>query len=258
MKSACLFLVVTTGLTAQTAVSLKVVRGANLLVLTNVFLNGAGPFRMAIDTGNASSLIRREVARRIHARPVYAVEQVTAAGVTLLPVVLLDSVTTGALTEHSVEAMVGDVRLEALDGILGQSWLARHDYLLDYRNSLLVLDEPPPDRGLMLPLHSAEGRPSFTAKVDGREAKVVLDSGASTVVLFDCAPQPRLRAALLTNSDTAEGGEATARIALPGFPERKMRAVCFSLPDHPPALLPASVFSAVFVSNRDAYLRLVR
>jgi predicted aspartyl protease len=258
MRSACLLLVLTTKLAAQAPVSLKAVRVDHLLVLRDVFLNGAGPFRMAIDTGNASSLIRPEVARRLAARAVYAVEQVTAAGVRRLPVVLLDRVATGAITERTVETMVGDVRLDAVDGVLGQSWLVRHDYLLNYRKNLVVLDEGPPDRGLTIALHSADGRPSFSAKVDGRHTELILDSGTSTVVLFDCTPQPRLKATLLTNGDSTNAGETTTRIALPGGGEWKMHAVCASSPEHLPGLLPASAFSAVFVSNRDGYLRLTR
>jgi len=228
MRSACLLLILITGLTAQTPVSLKAARVDRFLVLKDVFLNGLGPFRMAIDTGNASSLIRPEVARRLEARAVYAVEQVTAVGVSRLPVVLLDRVTTGALTERTVEAMIGDVRLEGVDGVLGQSWLARHDYLLNYRKRLVVLDQAPPDRSSTIALHSADGRPSFSAKVDGRYTELVLDSGTSTVVLFDCTPRPRLEATLLTNGGSTDAGETMTRIALPGAGERTMHAVCAS------------------------------
>jgi predicted aspartyl protease len=239
-------------------VSLQAVRVGHLLVLSDVFLNGAGPFRMAIDTGNASSLIRPEVARRIEARAVYAVEQLTAPGVRRLPVVLLDRVTTGALTERTVEALVGDVRPDAMDGVLGQSWLVRHDYLLDYRKNLVVLDERPSGRGSVIALHSVDGRPLLSAKADGRPTELILDSGTSTVVLFDCIPQARPKAALLTNGGSARAGEATTRIALPGERDRDVQAVCVSVPEHMPGLLPASAFSTVFVSNRDGYVRLSR
>src|SRR5438094_885761 len=126
MRFAYLFLIPTACVTAQTAVSLNAARVGHLLVLNDVFLNGEGPFRMAVDTGNASSLIRPEVARRVNARAVYSVEQVTAGGVRAMPVVLLDRVTTGALIERTVEAIVGEVQVGAVDGVLGQSWLIRH------------------------------------------------------------------------------------------------------------------------------------
>jgi predicted aspartyl protease len=258
MRFACFFLILTTALTAQTRVLLKAVRVGHFLVLKDVFLNGVGPFRMAIDTGNASSLIRPEVARRLRARAVHAVEQVTIAGVRRVPVVLLDRVTTGALTERTVEAMVGDVRLDALDGVLGQSWLVRHDYLLDYRSNWVVVDGVPPDRGLSTALHSEDGRPLLSAKVDGASVELLLDSGASMVVLFECTGQVRRKTTLLTNGDCVEAGETSTKIALPGDKERNMHAVCVRSPQHARGLLPASVFSAVFVSNRYGFLRLTR
>jgi hypothetical protein len=144
-----------------------------------------------------------------------------------------------------------------VDGVLGQSWLVRHDYLLDYRKNQVVLDEVPPGRGLTLALHSADGRPSLSATVDGRRTELILDSGTATVVLFNCAPQPRLRETLLTNGDTAPAGKATIRIALPGEGERTMPALCATT-QRAPGLLPANAFAGIFISNRDGYLRLIR
>src|SRR5512140_2494429 len=119
MRSAYLFLILSTDLTAQTAVILKAARIGHVLVLKDVSLNGTGPFKMMVDTGNSSSLIRPETARRLGLRPVYEVDQVTTAGVRRLPVAIVDRVTTGFLTERAVEAMIGDVRLEGVDGVLG-------------------------------------------------------------------------------------------------------------------------------------------
>ena len=169
MRSAYLFLMLSTGLMAQTPVFLKAECVGHVLALKDVFLNGTGPFRMMIDTGNASSLIRPEVTRRLRVRTAYAVDQVTTAGVRRLPVVVLDQVTTGALTERAVEAIVGDVRLDGIDGVLGQSWLLRHDYLLDYRNHRVVIDGVPPEHGLSVALHSADGRPSEIGRASCRE-----------------------------------------------------------------------------------------
>jgi predicted aspartyl protease len=258
VTSASLLLILTTGLAAQTPVSLKAVRVGPFLVLKDVFLNGVGPFRMMVDTGNASSLIRPEVARLLAARAVYAVEQVTATGTRRLPVVLLDRVTAGSLTERTVETMVGDVQLDAVDGVLGQSWLVRHDYLLDYRKNMVVVGEVPPVHGLTIALHSADGRPLLSAKVDGRKTELILDSGTSTLVLFDCTPHTRLSATLLTNGDSGRAGEATIRVALSGGGVRKMHAVCASSPENGQGLLPASAFSTIFVSNSEGYVRLAR
>lgn len=255
MRSAYLFLMLSTGLMAQTPVVLKAARVGHVLVLKDVFLNGTGPFRMIVDTGNSSSLIRPRTAQRLGVRPAYAVDQVTAAGVRRLPVAVIDRVTTGALTERAVEAMIGDARLEGVDGVLGQSWLVRHDYLLDHRHCRVVIDGAPPEGGLSMTLHSADGRPSVKVKVDGRPLELILDSGAPAVVLSQCAGAVSQQATLLANGASVGAGETSTRIALPGDRERYMRAICVNSLQ-PPGLLPASAFSEVFVSNRDGLVRL--
>ena len=243
---------------AQAPVVLTATRVGHVLVLEDVYLNGIGPFRMMIDTGNSSSLIRPETAHQLGVRPAYSVDQVTSAGVRRVPATIIDRVTTGALNERAVEAMIGDVRLEGLDGVLGQSWLVRHDYLLDHRHGRVVIDGVPPERGLSLALHSADGRPLLTAKVDGRALELVLDSGTPVVVLFQCAGAASQQTTLLANGGSVGAGETSARIAFPGERERHMRAMCVDSFEPTPGLLPASSFSEVFVSNRDGFVRLRR
>lgn len=258
MRARCLFLVLSASLTAQSPILLKATRAGHMLVINDVFLNDLGPFRMGVDTGNESSLVRPEIAQRLGLQFVYAVEQVTLAGTRRLPVVRLDRVATGTLTERDVEAIVGDVRLKEVDGILGQSWLIRHNYLLDYRNRRVVIDGLPPDRSLSVALHSEDGRPMLAAKVDGEPAHMVLDSGTPVVVLFRCGERDLERSRLATNSGSVAAGETSTRIVLAGDHERHMRAVCVQSSQGSPGLLPTSAFSIVFVSNRDSLVRLRR
>jgi hypothetical protein len=189
---------------------------------------------------------------------VYAVEQVTLAGTQRLPVVQLDRVTTGTLTEQAVEAIVGDVRLKEVDGILGQSWLIRHDYLLDYRNGRVVVGGLPPNSSLSIALHSEDGRPMLAAKVDGEPAHLVLDSGTPVLVLFRCGERDSEQSRLATNSGSVAVGETSTRIGLAGDHQRYMRTVCVRSSQGGPGLLPASAFSVVFVSNRDGRVHLRR
>jgi predicted aspartyl protease len=246
-----------TALAGET-VTLKASRVGHVLVLNGVLLNGAGPFRMMVDTGNASSLIRPQVARRLEVRPAYTVEHEAGGHTRREPVALLDQVTTGGLTEHSVEAMIGDVALDGVDGVLGQSWLVRHNYLLDYRNGRVEIDGPPPAAAANMALHSEDGRPLVDAMVDGRRANLVVDSGAPAVVLFECAARLQRGVVLVTNGTAVEATEALARIALTGDRERQMRAVCIDSGRRQAGLLPASAFSGVFVSNREGFVSLTR
>jgi predicted aspartyl protease len=262
MKIVWLIFTAATAVLAQAETTLEASRVDHVLVLNKVFLNSVGPFRMMVDTGNASSLIRPRVAQRIKAHATYAVEHVTAAGTQVLPVVVLDEVEAGGVRDHvrdlGVEAMVGEVSLDGVDGVLGQSWLVRHDYLLDYRNHRVVVDGEPSAQGNRTAFRSTDGRPILAAEVDGRRTEMVLDSGASVVVLFETGGRLRARAMIRTNAFFAEAEQGSVRIGVGDGQVRRMNAVRVSAAESAPGLLPAHAFAAVFVSNRYGFVELTR
>ena len=108
MKTTCLILFMSAVLAAA-EISLKADRMEHVLVLKQVYLNDQGPFRMMIDTGAASCLIRPTIAKQLRLRPVYAVQQDTVAGLKRVPVVILDKLRVGPAGDQAVEAMVTDV-----------------------------------------------------------------------------------------------------------------------------------------------------
>ncbi|MGA2117406.1 MAG: retropepsin-like aspartic protease [Bryobacteraceae bacterium] len=240
-------------------VLLKASLAGHALILNDVFLNGTGPYRMLIDTGNASSIVRPEIARRLNLKAAYAVEQACVAGVRRVPVAILDEVRAGSVSDRSVEAMIGDVFQPSVDGVLGESWLVRHDYLLDYRNRRVALDAAAAGSGVRVPLRSPDGLPVVVASVDGRARELVLDSGSSDVVLFE---KPALDGALTARLD-ANGGvvpaqNCTVRFSLAGARDRLMDAVRIDVHGLGPGLLPASAFASVFVSNREGFVEFSR
>ena len=184
MRLAC-FVIILATLSAAAQEPLNTSVAGHSLVLNEVFLNGAGPFRMLIDTGNASSIVRPQIARRLNLKPAYSVDRASVAGVRRVPVAILDEVRAGSVSDRSVEAIIGDVFQSGVDGVLGQSWLVRHDYLLDYRNRRIGLDGPAPASGISVPLLSEDGRPVVVASVEGNPRELVVDSGASAVVLYE-------------------------------------------------------------------------
>jgi predicted aspartyl protease len=222
------------------------------LVLHDVYLNGAGPYRMLIDTGNASSIVRPEVARRLNLKTAFTVDHATVAGVRKVPVAILDEVRAGAASDQAVEAMICDVFQAGVDGVLGESWLVRHDYLLDYRHRRIELDGAPARSGVRVPLMSEDGRPVVAASIDGKPRELVVDSGASAVVLYG-------RAAALTSRVDANGGSAAAqtcrvRMSLGGGNDRLLEAVRVEARGLGAGLLPASAFTTVYVSNREGFV----
>jgi predicted aspartyl protease len=247
-----------TGVNRGAEVTLPLHRAGHTLILEPVYLNGQGPFRMMVDTGNASSLIRPQVAQKLGARAAYSVEQITSAGVRRAPVLVIGRLTVGSVIDQQIEAMVGAVAIDGVDGVLGQSWLVRHDYLLDYRNLRLVLDGAPPEGAARTDLRSVDGRPAVAALVDGIALDLVVDSGADILVLFEHKLHSAGEATLLTNGQSAGAELGSARVALGGSRERRMTAARVNSPQLSGGLLPANAFRAIYVSNRDGFVELER
>jgi len=246
-------------LAVRTGVLLKTSLAGHAVVLNGVFLNGAGPYHMLIDTGNASSIVRPEIARRLNLKAAYTVEQASVAGVRRVPVAILDEVRAGSVSDRSVEAIIGDVFQSGVDGVLGESWLVRHDYLLDYHNHRIALDGPPVGSGIRVPLRSTDGRPTVAASINGRTRELVVDSGASAVILYEKpTPDGAPSAQLDTNGGIARAQRCTVRFSLSGAHDRLMGAVRIDVHGLGPGLLPASAFASVFVSNREGFVEFSR
>lgn len=213
---------------------------------------------MMVDTGNASSLIRPKVAQRLGGRAAYSVEQVTSAGVRRVPAMVIDRLTIGPATDRQIEAMVGDVAMDGVDGVLGQSWLVRHDYLLDYKNRRLVLDGVAPEGAIRADLRSVDGRPAVAALVDGVARDLVVDSGADLLVLFEHGLRNGPETTLLTNGQAADAELGSAQVALAGAAGQRMTAARVSSTQLSGGLLPARAFRAIYVSNRQGFIELAR
>lgn len=257
MRLCCCLLLLAVTETFGAEVALPLHRAGHTLILETVYLNGQGPFRMMIDTGNASSLIRPRVAERLGIPAAYSVDQVTSAGVGRVPVVVIDKLTAGPSIDRQVEAMVGTVALDEVDGVLGQSWLVRHNYLLDYKNRRLVLDGPAPEGAMKADLRSVEGRPAVEARVNGIALDLVVDSGADILVLFEHNARDAGGSYLLTNRQAVGAEMGAARVSVAESRELRMDAarVASQLTG---GLLPANAFRAVYVSNREGFVELVR
>jgi hypothetical protein len=258
MRLSCCLLLLAVTQAWGAEISLPLHRAAHALVLETVYLNGQGPFRMMIDTGNASSLIRPQVAQKLGTPAAYSVDQVTSAGARRVPVIVIDRLTVGAATDRQIEAMIGAVAMDGVDGVLGQSWLVRHDYLLDYKNRRLVLDGAAPEAAIKTDLRSVEGRPAVAALVDGVAQDLVIDSGADILVLFEHKVPGAGGATLLTNGESGDAELGSARVALGNGREQRMDAARVYAAQLSGGLLPANVFRAIYISNSQGFVELVR
>jgi hypothetical protein len=174
-------------------------------------------------------------------------------------VAILDEVRAGSVSDRSVEAMINGVFQSGVDGVLGQSWLVRHDYLLDYHNRRIALDVPATGSGVRVHLRSPDGRLAVAASIDGRERELVVDSGSSAVVLYEAPALDGSRATRLqANGGEARAQNCTVHSSLAGTRDRLMDAVRIDVHGLGPGLLPASAFASVFVSNREGFVEFSR
>jgi hypothetical protein len=227
-------------------------------MLKDIFLNGVGPFRMLLDTGNATSIVRPEVARRLNLKPAYLVEQATVAETRRVPAAVLDEVRAGSVVDRSVEAIIGDVFQAGADGILGANWLVRHDYLLDYRARRVTLDGLPTVSGVRLPLLSIDGRPEVVALIDGCPRELVVDSGASEVVLYEKPLNAGTVVQLDSNRGSVRAKASRGRFLFPGDREHIIDVIRVDAGGLGSGLLPTRAFESVFVSNREGFVEFTR
>lgn len=255
MRFTVLLIMLTNGVASGSEITLPASRRAHVLILHEVYLNGAGPFRMMVDTGNSSSLVRPALAQKLAIRPTGTVEQVTPVGTRRLPVALLREVRAGAAVDFDIEVMIGEPKL-AVDGVLGQSWLVRHDYTIDFHHKRLVLDGAGPEGGIRLPLRSTDGVPQVAGEIDGSRREMVLDSGSPSLVLFGAKRLP-LTESLAGHTGSAAAAVGSATVSFPGTTSRRVPAIRVDAPGNSPALLGLSAFASVHVSNREGFVVLL-
>jgi len=110
---------------------------------------------MILDTGASSCSVTPRVAGLLRLKPEYRVLDETPTDKRWIPGSRSVEVSLGTVVANNVEFLWQESRgfAEAgleVDGVLGQSFLSRYDYLLDYKSRQLVLDSgdrPAAERG---------------------------------------------------------------------------------------------------------------
>lgn len=224
---------------------------------------------MLIDTGAGSSLLRPEVARALNLKPEYRVTEVTTAGERVVPGAKSISVEVAGRTENGIEFLWAESSgladaAAGLDGVLGQSFLSRFDYLLDYGSRRFAI-EPEEAPGRKMSFVLAAGRILLSAmSPEEGNIRLILDSGASHVLLWrNLSPgaSSAPTALIATNGPRSAnliripvlvvGGHALSSLDALVVPRSGARGV-------EDGLLPAGLFRTVYVSNSGGYVKLAR
>ena len=262
----------TTGAAAQAAeVALSIrSRGA---VVAPVTIDGQGPFDFLLDTGCTHTTLSAELADRLALPVVAKVRVSTVAAAEVRLVVKLGRMAIGeASVEGLMPSVVSRAQLRALepgiDGLIGQDFLSRFDYTLDYRRKRLRWTAEPGDARDRLPLIRAGDRPLVRLPGGGRQgpALMVPDSGTEGFVIFE----RRGRTAVTVDyANQVRGVSALAQRRIGrGALVRELRLGPLVLRDQPAivlergddgalegdGLMPLHHFSSVSFNNTEAFM----
>lgn len=254
MRFACPFnfLILTIALLPAAEIPLAVRQGRP--VVDGVYVNGGGPYRFLVDTGAESSQLDRRLAKEIGLRPSFQVELVAAAGVRRVGGAgdVRLRLGTAEATGEVLFTDMSTVREWAPDvqGVLGQSFLRRFDYRLDFRAGRMEFGgreragiRAELEQGLAIPV-------VFTSL-----GRLAVDTGTERLIVFG---EARGRAMILrTATGVAAAGVArTKPLLIEGFTVRTPGAYSVSRPEgmSVDGLLPGSLFPSIYLCNSQGYI----
>jgi predicted aspartyl protease len=231
-------------------------------VIVSVTLEGKGPFLMLLDTGATHSAITERVREIVGAKTVAMSNVIAPTRTTIRPVVAVEHWSFGPVTVDVVLPTVvadGSFDREApIEGLIGQDVLAGLRYTIDFKRRLIEWHDAAPTPG-GISLHLAFERGRFLIALPHQQSMVRLvpDSGAGAIILFELAGRMPLevletgQTVELTTADaTVEGRRVKIReLRLGGQTIRNVAAVAIRRDEVDPSegdgLLPLHLFECV-------------
>lgn len=179
-------------------------------IVVPLYVDGTGPWRFLIDTGSSRSAISEALAAKIGMPLVAQTAMTTGSGTSMRPVARLTNLTVGCARAQALLApTLSAAELRRLGsgvvGVLGQDFLSRFSFTIDYRSNLLIWEFGEGDgqdthgsqggqtRQVRLPLREADGRFLVDLPMPMRTS-LVPASAADSMVLFSSAGTTRLLA----------------------------------------------------------------
>ena len=230
-------------------------------VVEGVYLNGSGPYRFLLDTGARTNQIEAGIARLLRLRPMYRVEMVTSAGTVLVDAAKNLAVTVGPVTATDQEFLF--TSLDAVhrwspnvQGVLGQEFLEKFDYLLDFGNARIVFGSARV-QGVQAQVEVLDGRPAVFTNL----GRLILDSGTNRLILFG-SPSGIIGTPKILQTSSGVGTAYAVfgkKLMIEGQAYEHSGAFSIPRPGNLPedGLLPASLFKAVYVNNSEKLVVLV-
>ena len=239
-------------------------------VIVPVTVGGAA-YRFLLDTGSTHTAVTGALASASGARAVARTSMAAAGGTLECLVVALARVAIGGiavdgLTATVLPASAATVLGAGLDGVLGQDFLGRFSYTIDYRASRIRWHAPGyVAPGVRLTLVPSQDRWLVELPQDDARTpyRFVPDSGADTLVLYGDGLAARVvrewrddRAALdsLTGAREVRTGIVGGLRVGDATIDEELAVVVPGARREPDGLLPLHLFASVQFNARDRYL----
>ncbi|MEO8071806.1 MAG: aspartyl protease family protein [Acidobacteriota bacterium] len=248
----------------------------NYLIIVPVQINDTETLEFLLDTGTNTSIIIPEVAAHLNLRPVDRIEMVTTVGSVIALRSFLPRLTFGGHSAVNTEVLWSDLsELRRLDkrisGVLGQNFLAQFNFTLDFRQQRINLadnnqaDDNQFEEATRIPFENEDGQILLTMKIGQKTCKLVLDSGASNLIIFASGYQKLQNQIELSNQtaqlSTNAGGQSAQtgwldRVQCGGKNLRRLQVALLNETANRAAdgLLPLSLFRSVYFNNQKGYV----
>jgi predicted aspartyl protease len=256
-------------------VRFQLVRDA--LVLVPVTANDEAPVYFMLDTGADTTIVDTALAKKMGLAPLKQVQQFTVTGKQMVDVGVLAKLAVGGAQAEGLRVLEQDLSglRHGLDGrivgILGQNFLSRFNYLVDYRTRRLRIEEADEIRssmeGEIVPVEVLEHRMIVSAQAGSKgsaKLRLLLDSGANALVLMGKAALAVDCPNLKTKMEMSSAGVAPMHtgwvdltIAAHVFRDVPVSLIGNALPQSiGDGLLPMALFDRVYVNHAQGYVML--
>ncbi|MBK5291717.1 MAG: aspartyl protease family protein [Acidobacteriia bacterium] len=255
---------------SHASVGLPLEQKGAFLLLGGVSIAGHGPYRFLIDTGAESSVISPMLAESLKLAPVYTVEVQSTVGTRLAPAYRLTAVSASGISTSgpcadAIEALsypltAVEKAVGPLDGILGQNFFHKFNFILDLQRRTLWMDPAGRVVGDRVAFTNSAGRLQIPVSLPSGNAvrNLILDSGASHLVLFAPVKLDLPREAFL---DTSSGSQKVtmgrlALLKIGGQSWKRLPAASLPRPltHTSDGLLPIHLFRSVYFNHTGGYV----
>ena len=258
---------------AQSDLRFRLVR--ETFIVVSLRANNEGPFDFVLDTGADTTIVDAGLATKLSLASLSRIQQATLAGSQTLPVSILANLGAGPAQLGNLPVLVQDLTMlrnmdSHIEGIVGQDFLSHFNYLIDYRNSLVRIEQVDEIRS------SIKGDPvsievsghrmiiASEAEATGRaNLRFLVDSGANSIVLLPRAsqeinlPVQESRSAMSVSGhvDLKVGRIRALKIGSQQFHDLVVALPSTELtPEIGDGLLPTALFKTVYVNNREGFV----